>query len=399
MCGVLLRSALQRVLPEERSLPDEREIVKTQDQDMAILVSVDAIQANDELLFTAMLEAFYYGRPDWTDVVDFVLQLLAHRLPTVAESNRVLLQWPFPDAFPLRNMRPQIVGGIIKILSEHVARMPTGYTSIFPIDPRRATANTHILCMHSLIIAVADLDIELVTSNSALLNHFRLWFLGVEGGESLWADWAHMTTMGEGDTQCGLSPSLTTKPVGRLLRLMTEAVEPANIRLPVGVRIIEALTASRIDDWGQTIEWSALPMDLDVSLYKLGPSESFLQALLLSEFQQRVSANPARRSIVYYPSTSQTLAGRVLSAILRSVLQEQSGAMEQYFSQQISLEWLACIVELVTHSESCTEYFIDVLLDHGIPNGHPNSIVLLRLLDSYHSRDGHGLSRIRVSGR
>ncbi|KAI0819056.1 hypothetical protein BC629DRAFT_694179 [Irpex lacteus] len=306
----LLRRVLQCTLPLENSLPDEREIVKTQDQDVNILISVDALQANDELLLTAMTEAFHYGRPDWTDAVHFVMQILAHRLPTVAEADRVLLQWPFADAFPLRNLRPQVVEGISKILSEHVAYIPGNYKTISPVDPQRAT-DPHFLCMYSLIIAVADVDIKLVTSNPVLLQYFEDRFAWIEVEEPLCKDWIRIATMGKQTPQTSRSTSIMTKPVGRMLRLMVKVVEPAKISLSNGVRFVEALTATKIDDWGQTTKWNALPMDAD-DLSRYPPSEAFLQALLLSEFKLQVSAD------LKVVSPDET--GRVLSIILRSML-------------------------------------------------------------------------------
>lgn len=167
-CRTLSKGILRRILPDRQSLPDERNIVKDQDQDVNILLSVDAIQANDELLCTAISEALTYGRPDWESVVDFAIQILAHRLPTVAPSDRMLLEWPFLDCFPFSNVRPQVIEAIIGILSNNIKRnMPRSYTSVLVpngIHSRKAEY-TRLLCMFSALIAAADVSTKFITSH------------------------------------------------------------------------------------------------------------------------------------------------------------------------------------------------------------------------------------------
>ncbi len=420
-CDGSFRIALRHILPDEKSLPDEREIVKAQDQDVNILISVDAIQANDELLFTAMVEAFHYGQPSWMDAVDFVMQILAHRLPTVAESDRVLLEWPFYDAFPLRSLRPQVIEEITKILSAHVIESGSNvYRSVLPTDAGdlqsgnecvltedQRMESTRFLCMTALSVAAVDVSRDSITSDLGLLGIFqRLFGNSYSSTIPLFKDWVRIA-MGKKTTRNDLPSSPATQPAAQLLRLITSFIGPVNIALYKGILLVEGLTGTDIDDWGRTIEWNALPIDSDYAYrYELGPSESFLQALLLSEFQQCVSPELADRATGYYPSMSLTVpvAGRVLSVILRSALQEQSYGPEQYLRRQGTfLEWLARIVELATRSESCTAYFIGVLLDHGGPDGHPNSIILIQLLDTYdivtRIRDASALSQVRLSGQ
>ncbi|KAI0787189.1 hypothetical protein BC629DRAFT_496633 [Irpex lacteus] len=410
-CCALLRSVLQRTLPEEKHLPDEREIVKAQDQDINILVSVDAIQANDELLVTAMAEAFHYCQPDWKDAVSFVVQVLAHRLPTVAESDRVLFEWPFYGASPLLSLRPRVLECIAKILSESANHLPFGYKSIFLLNPPndgghgrieyQRTESVQMLCMFSLTVAAASVSIQSITSNPGLLGFLQQLFDRSEysGVLQLSKDWLQVA-MGKHSMQLnGLPPSPTTLPqaVGSLLRVVTELVEPAKISLTKGVELVEALTETKIDTWGQTVEWTTLASG---HILHSTVVEIYLQALLHGEFQHRVATDSeSESSMTYSSSTSPAETGRVLRAILRAMLHKESNNVARYFRQRTSLCCLSRIVELAARDESCTEYLLDVLLDRSGPDGHPNSFTLTRLNTGINRRIWDALYRFERSGR
>lgn len=394
LCHNLLLAILQRTLPSSTSLPDERDIVKTQDQDVAILGSVDAIQANDELLFTAVAEALHYSRPRWTDVVDFVMQILAHRVPTIADSNRVLPEWPFSDAFPLGNLRPQVLEGITQILSEHAAGTHLYFESIFPpgfriSNAERLAENTRFLCIFSIIIAVADVDINFITSSPDLLRFLRNLFSQMEdrGDEPLCQDWIQIA-MGtpNSNTNRGLQGPHETALTAHILQLITELVEPANLCLCGGVKFIESLTKTEMDDWGQAVGWSTLPGGQSTHSSPLTPWQEFLHALLHREFQFRVES--AEIAAATHGSGS-SKTGRVLITIVRSMLQyPESNAYMRHQHQWATLQRLSLIVELASRGEICTEYLMEVLLDHsGLgpdseSDGRSNAMALAQLDES-----------------
>lgn len=166
----LLRCILRRTLPHLLFIPSERSIVKAPDQDIKILVSIDAILSNDELLFTAIAEALYYGNYRDMDVVQFVIQVLAHRLPTVTESERLLPEWPFSDGFPLANLRPQVAEGVIRILFENITTVTllsdsARSASAFPRNIRNIAQleRVPLLCLCSVIVAAADATVKFIS--------------------------------------------------------------------------------------------------------------------------------------------------------------------------------------------------------------------------------------------
>ncbi len=62
------------------SKSDEERAIVAERADLDILVDVDALQSNDELLGSTILESLHQIQPDWDNVVDFVLRVLEHRL-------------------------------------------------------------------------------------------------------------------------------------------------------------------------------------------------------------------------------------------------------------------------------------------------------------------------------
>jgi hypothetical protein len=58
---------------------NEQMAIRAEDADLDILADVDALQSNDELLGTTILESLHQVQPQWEDVVTFVFKVLQHR--------------------------------------------------------------------------------------------------------------------------------------------------------------------------------------------------------------------------------------------------------------------------------------------------------------------------------
>ncbi|KAI0088741.1 hypothetical protein BDY19DRAFT_993586 [Irpex rosettiformis] len=115
-------------------LPDEQLLVDNPSFDVDILVAVDAIQADDETLGTTIREALQYILPEPKDAILFIMQILAHRAPPVAQREGAIPEWPF-DVFVLRSLRSPAKTSIMKILADYVDRISPDY-SILPQDNR-----------------------------------------------------------------------------------------------------------------------------------------------------------------------------------------------------------------------------------------------------------------------
>lgn len=60
---------------------DEAEVVKSDGKDLLILASADALQSNDEMLGSVILDALKQSRPTAEDAVQFILNILRNRIP------------------------------------------------------------------------------------------------------------------------------------------------------------------------------------------------------------------------------------------------------------------------------------------------------------------------------
>lgn len=104
-------------------IPDERVIAKDPRLDVEILVSVDAIHANDELLESTIISSLDYIRPTPQDAVWFALQTLSHRVQTEATQQLAETYWPFHHSFSLDSLSSQARTAILKILHQHVGAL------------------------------------------------------------------------------------------------------------------------------------------------------------------------------------------------------------------------------------------------------------------------------------
>ncbi|KAI0776473.1 hypothetical protein BC629DRAFT_1441423 [Irpex lacteus] len=109
-----------------QDIPKEEELVKEVSSDVEILKSVDAIQANDDMLETTFREALQYihPKPEYKEILGFIFRILSHRLPTLPASERVLPEWPFDGFAPLGSLRPQARAAVSNIIVDHISGTP-----------------------------------------------------------------------------------------------------------------------------------------------------------------------------------------------------------------------------------------------------------------------------------
>ncbi|KAI0820960.1 hypothetical protein BC629DRAFT_412679 [Irpex lacteus] len=263
----LLRTVFRSTLPGLQSLSDERGVIKAEDQDIEILVSTDAILANDELLLTTISEALRYGHFHWTDVVDFVVQVLAHRLPTIPESERMLPAWPFSSAFPFYNLRPQIITGAIRILSESIDISKSNllyHLSALSPGAVQDSEGSRLLCLFTIIIAAVLVDDNYISSNAGILCTLG-WLLNAQSRfEQLWKDWlrlavgrnvAHEEPRDDPDQE-------RIRVAYKLLYSFNTLLEhqpPGTLFLARdGLHLFETLMETNLNTWWQGFDWTNL---------------------------------------------------------------------------------------------------------------------------------------------
>lgn len=103
-------------LYKHRLAHEESEIITKDKSDLHILSNVDILQSNDELLGTTIFESLQQiHQPRWVDIVDFVLQVLDHRLQA-----KVPLSGS-PRPLNLRPLSRSAYVGVIDILSYYAS--------------------------------------------------------------------------------------------------------------------------------------------------------------------------------------------------------------------------------------------------------------------------------------
>lgn len=144
-----------------QSIPDERTLVAKPAADLDILVEVDAIQANDELLFTTIAEVLRgMHQLSWMHGVTFVLRVLENRLPSLPVAQRAVSAWPFGEVFPLNAARMQTVEGVLNVLDKYSDKLQRTYHEVFHNSdtPRPSQTEDRItLCAFALSISALDL--------------------------------------------------------------------------------------------------------------------------------------------------------------------------------------------------------------------------------------------------
>ena len=119
-----LRTYLSRmytvVISALRDTPDEEKVLRDSAADLEIFASIDAMRANDEILHSIVVEELPLIKPSMDQAVSFAIDVLSHRARTVAESERLLLEWPFRDSFPFDLVRTQARESILMILYRHI---------------------------------------------------------------------------------------------------------------------------------------------------------------------------------------------------------------------------------------------------------------------------------------
>ncbi len=141
-----------------RSLYDEQLIITQDAQDIKILASVDAIQLNDDLLSTTILESLQQiHRPEWTDVIGLVYTLLGHRGYPEASSKG---SFEVPPSLHLETLTQSAYTGVIDIVSQYV---------VLRLESDEAPHAAEAI-RHTWIILLAESRFPLPSSGAAALR-------------------------------------------------------------------------------------------------------------------------------------------------------------------------------------------------------------------------------------
>ncbi len=190
---------LWRVIDTLRQLPDEFRIVRDDDHDLDILASVDAIQANDELLATAISEAVRSNPPGWTDALHFTVQLLVHRTPpettSIRASHTARGVWPFPNLFPFSSsiLRPKAAQAILRILCDSLMTVPLTFNDVdhtveFRVDENQSGELFHAFCLLiSASYSYPDLILATSSSSASVISCLRMFMTN----SVMWKRWWH----------------------------------------------------------------------------------------------------------------------------------------------------------------------------------------------------------------
>ena len=154
----IIRSFRTR-LGVHRSLYDEQLIITQDAQDIKILASVDAIQLNDDLLSTTILESLQQiHQPEWTDVIGLVYTLLGHRGYPEASSRG---SFEVPPSLHLETLTQSAYTGVIDIVSRYV---------LLRLESDEA-ANAAEAIRHTWIILLSESRFPLPSSGVAALRN------------------------------------------------------------------------------------------------------------------------------------------------------------------------------------------------------------------------------------
>jgi hypothetical protein len=162
------------VIRRMRQISDEITVINGAAHDINILLSVDAIQASNELLATGISEAFQHIRPSWKEAVSFVMRVLMHRVPYVSQQDRILPAWPFRDPFPLDSLTPQAAEGVLRILSSYLGELRNPYSPSTHSFTQWSEERSTILCVSLLFISQAAVSIKLLPANAISFLRFYL---------------------------------------------------------------------------------------------------------------------------------------------------------------------------------------------------------------------------------
>ncbi|KAI0821134.1 hypothetical protein BC629DRAFT_428426 [Irpex lacteus] len=105
------------IIKEEISSQEEAESLNKPSNDLIILLSADAAQANLELDLVIMEDALKHSSPRWDEVVHFLVQIVGNRTPLLDE----FTEGPQTSLIDCRLLSARTRAGIMGLLSQYVA--------------------------------------------------------------------------------------------------------------------------------------------------------------------------------------------------------------------------------------------------------------------------------------
>ncbi|KAI0766287.1 hypothetical protein BC629DRAFT_1596441 [Irpex lacteus] len=234
LLGQALHNAVNSLLVCLLTIPDEHGVLEDLAKDVAILLSVDAIQANDELLSSTVFEALHYTEPHWKDVVDFTMGILSHRtLSNVPSGNPgIETKWPSSDAFPLAKIRPRTKAAIVRNLSEFIVDIGVDFRNI-------DEDGTHLWQAFALVMSAAHDSPEHVISSPNLTSFLMCYLNHPQWAPKLLGDWMRLVD-GTSNAYHDTGPvSLTT--FQSILATLIRLEKSLQLRVPGGAEAFKQI--------------------------------------------------------------------------------------------------------------------------------------------------------------
>lgn len=328
--------AYNTVILALQNIPDEQKVLRDSSTDLEIFASIDAMRANDEILTAIVAEELPWIRPSMTDAVSFVLEILAHRVPTVAESECLIPEWPFRDPFPLDLVRAQAKENITKILHNYVVCNRTSYrwnsTPIASTQRHKlpvqslSKARCMILCAITMIISDAanSPDVQLPPN----IIDFLRYYLDGRDGPPVCRDILSLTIW-----HCADATSRWTT-AARVITALTKLTVPLNLTWRDKIRCFKSILCLKVayphdrldsslalvwnypEGFGSWEEWN-VPYDAPDTLY--GAILGYLFVVISSEFTRVEALDGLAQNYLQDESV------KVLSCAIRQLMRHAIG--------------------------------------------------------------------------
>ncbi|KAI0088755.1 hypothetical protein BDY19DRAFT_144375 [Irpex rosettiformis] len=235
--------------------------------DHAILLSVDAIQANDVLLITSIVPAMYSTNPDWEKAVYFAMRIIGHRVQSLPLAERGIPEWPFGGPSSLASIPPSTMDGILQIFSRCTADscIHADYSS--PANPDEEGQNTSALilrlCAFAMVISRAMNFTQPLPEDAIVFLRAHLTAKKTENRPAALYEKLLQKTMYWGNSSSMVPP--VSEGMVHLLDIITDHMELLDLSLKDGETCFTDVQSTLpdaiqlTDQWYQEWEW---PMNI-----------------------------------------------------------------------------------------------------------------------------------------
>lgn len=369
LLGQTLQNAVNSLLVYLLTIPDERRLIEDAAKDVAILLSVDAIQANDELLSSTVFEALHYTEPLWKDVVEFTMRILSHRiLSNVPSGNSgIETKWPFSDAFPLAKIRPRTKVAILRNLSEFIVDIGVDFRNI-------DEDGTHLWQAFALVMSAAHDSPEHVISSRNLTSFLMCYLNHPQWAPKLLGDWMRLVD-GTSNAYHDTGPvSLTT--FQSILATLIRLEKSLQLRVPGGAEAFKQIFRIRMAyPMSSTADWDtwAWPQESLESWKTL--CFKYLSSIVCEEFGYQAQSSmsndvllSASNDVSFSTSNDITLLRGTKSVLLATLRLTRLWyeSIPAVAHNEMGIEGVQQILAVAIKSNKCTSVLLACVLDDEI---------------------------------